>query len=84
MCDPCCLFDKRVKANSVLCLECKKWVYKRCSGVKGWLKVDGVFRCRVCVQGRVAAEATASMDDGRERVRSFVYLRDKLNAGGGV
>jgi hypothetical protein len=30
----------------------------------------------------VVADATERMDDGRERVTSFVYLRDKLNAEG--
>mgnify|MGYP003401710716 FL=1 len=65
-------------------MACRKWVHKTCSGVKGSLKkVEGVFRCRVCVQGRVVAGSTESMDDGIERVRSFVYLGDKLNAGGG-
>jgi hypothetical protein len=33
--------DKRVKVNSVLCIGCKKWVHKRCSGVKGALKKVG-------------------------------------------
>jgi hypothetical protein len=82
--DPCSVCDKRVKANSVLCVECRKWVHKRCSGVVGSLKkVEGVYRCRVCVQGRVVADVAENMGDGRERVRSFVYLGDKLNAGGG-
>ena len=36
----------------------------------------------VFVQRRVVAENTESMDDGREKVRSFVYLGDTLNARG--
>ena len=45
--DPCSVCDKRVGANSVLCVGCSKWVHKRCSGVKGSLKkVEGVFRCK--------------------------------------
>jgi hypothetical protein len=39
--DPCRVCDKRVKANSVLCIGCKKWVHKRCSGVKGVLEKVG-------------------------------------------
>jgi hypothetical protein len=43
--DPCGVCDKRVKANSVLCIGCKKWVHKRCSGVKCVLKkVEGMFK----------------------------------------
>ena len=33
--DPCGVCDKRVKATSVLCIGCQKWVHKRCSGVRG-------------------------------------------------
>jgi hypothetical protein len=66
--DPCGVCDKRVKANSVLCIGCKKWVYKRCSGVKnavtsrvrvGWMKfreMHGVLCGRkwsVKMKGRV-------------------------------
>jgi hypothetical protein len=62
--DPCGVCDKRVKDNSVMCLECRKWVHKRCSAVKGSLKkVEGVFRCRVCVQSRVVSDAAVSIDD---------------------
>ena len=82
--DPCGVCDKRVKANSVLCIGCKKWVHKRCSGVKGALKkVEGTFKCKRCVQGVINMEAQLGLSDGIERVESFVYLGDKLNAGGG-
>ena len=82
--DPCGVCDKRVKANSVLCVGCSKWVHKRCSGVKGALKkVEGVFRCKRCVSGVRLAGRGEGMKDGIERVESFVYLGDKLNAGGG-
>ena len=29
--DPCGLCSLRVKANSVLCLQCGKWIHSRCS-----------------------------------------------------
>jgi hypothetical protein len=32
--DPCGVFDRWVKANSVLCFGCNKWVHKKCSGMK--------------------------------------------------
>jgi hypothetical protein len=81
---PCGVCDKRVKANSVLCTGCQKWVHKRCSGVKGGLKkVEGMFKCKRCVNGKICKEAETGLNDGIERVESFVYLGDKLNAGGG-
>lgn len=82
--DPCGVCGKRVKANSVLCIGCQKWVHKRCSGVRGALKkVEGMFKCRRCVSGVIDMEAQLGLNDGIERVESFVYLGDKLNAGGG-
>ena len=83
--DPCGVCDKRVKANSVLCIGCQKWVHKRCSGVKGALKkVEGMFKCKRCVKGVInREEAKTGLSDGIERVESFVYLGDKLNADGG-
>jgi hypothetical protein len=82
--DPCGVCDKRVKANSVLCIGCKKWVHKRCSGVKGALKkVEGTFKCKRCVSGAMNREAETGLNDGIERVESYVYLGNKLNGGGG-
>ena len=82
--DPCGVCGKRVKANSILCAGCRKWVHKRCSGVKGALKkVEGVFRCKTCVKGVLDMEKEKGMSCGVERVDSFVYLGNKLNAGGG-
>ena len=31
---PCRICSLRVKANSVLCLQCGKWIHGRCVGVK--------------------------------------------------
>jgi hypothetical protein len=82
--DPCGVCDKRVKANSVLCIGCKKWVHKRCSGVKGALKkVEGTFKCKRCVSEAMNREVETGLNDGIERVESYVYLGNKLNAGGG-
>jgi hypothetical protein len=81
---PCGLCDNRVKANSVLCIGCNKWVHKRCSGVKGALKkVEGTFKCKRGVNGVINREAAMGLNDGIETVESYVYLGDKLNAGGG-
>ena len=82
--DPCGVCDGRVKANSVICLGCKKWVHKKCSGIKGALtKVKGQFKCKRCVDGVARSDVVEELGGGIERVESFVYLGDKLNAGGG-
>ena len=32
--DPCWVCSLRVKANSALCIQCGKWIYGRCAGMK--------------------------------------------------
>ena len=34
------------RSNSILCVKCLKWVYKRCSGIKGKLTSNVDFRRR--------------------------------------
>jgi hypothetical protein len=83
--DPCVVCDKRVKANSVLCIWCNKWVHKRCSGVKGALKkVECAFDCKRRVNGVIKREGVMGLNDGIERVERAmvrimcrVKLRDK-------
>jgi len=36
--DLCGVCRKGVESNSILCMQCKFWVHKRCCGVKGGLK----------------------------------------------
>jgi predicted GNAT family acetyltransferase len=76
--DPCSICGKRVKRNSVLCVSCGLWVHKRCSGIKGALrKVDGVYKCRKCMDGVIdEEEVEEEMGGGVEKVESFVYLGD--------
>ena len=45
--------------------------------------MEGVFRCKTCVNGVLDMGKEESMNCGVERVDSFVYLGNKLNAGGG-
>jgi hypothetical protein len=73
--DPCGVCDKRVKANSELGIGCKKWVHKRCSGVKGALKKveEGTFKCKKCVSGVINRETVIGLNDGMERVESRVF-----------
>ena len=82
--DLCGVCDKRVKANSVLCIGCEKWVHKIYGGVKCALKkLEGTFKCKRCVNGVLNRVAEKDLNDGIERVKSYVYLEDKLNADGG-
>ena len=53
------------------------------SGVKGALKVEGTFKFKRCINDVVNRDAEAGLNDGIERVESFIYLGDKLNVGGG-
>ena len=43
------VYVRRVGNNSILCHGCKKWIHKRCSGVKGSLhNASQSFICRCC------------------------------------
>ena len=33
------------------CVECLRWVHKRCSGIKGKLKNNIDFLCKRCLEG---------------------------------
>ena len=49
MVDPCGFCSLRVKANSVLCLQCGKWIHGRCAGVKRLTpRFSQDFTCRKC------------------------------------
>ena len=57
-------------------------MHEKCSGAKGLLKkMERVFQCKV--RGRVMEVVAESMNNGAGRDVGFVYLGDKLNAGGG-
>ena len=47
----CGICGKGVGRNLIQCGGCKKWVHKKCSGVKGKLKEDSGYRCAKCVGG---------------------------------
>ena len=80
---PCGVCWKGVQANSVQCTVCKKWIHKRCSGVRGDLScVADSFRCRRCDGTLQEADlAEDLMVDGEtyECVKSFCYLGDTLD-----
>src|SRR2546426_367144 len=92
---PCGICKKGVGSNSIECTGCKKWIHKKCSGIKGALKEGSNYRCTVCkgqtgstegVKGPellLGGEAGASRTRVRRgRLRWFGYVERMV--GGGV
>jgi hypothetical protein len=44
---PCSVCRRNVKRNSIECVVCKKWVHKKCSGVKGKLMTKKISVLRL-------------------------------------
>ena len=75
-------------SNAIFCGGCKRWVHKKCSGIKGPLRPDPEFRCARCLgTARAIDEREVSeVEVGNEKlevVPEFCYLGDMLSAGGG-
>jgi hypothetical protein len=89
---PCAICSKGVGSNSIRCGECKLWVHKKCSGVKGRVKADIDYHCKKCKNGTVNIMAETSnkekclMENGvsLDCVEEFCYLGDMLSCGGGA
>ena len=85
--DPCAKCSKKVMANSVMCTKCGEWVHGGCSKMKrvtSTLAKD--FVCELCFdtkEGTVEPGKEISFFDQVDFVKSFCYLRDRLNACGG-
>ena len=83
--DPCGVCSLRIKANSVLCVQCGMWIHGRCAGVKRvTLKVSRYFTCIKC-EGNIgeAVEQERKLCVEVETVRKFIYVGDMVSAGGG-
>ena len=88
---PCGVCRKGVGDNSILCVECLRWVHKRCSGISGKLKSNEDFHCRRCLEGEhglfqsvLLKEVVTEPNVKLECVPKFCYLGDTLGEGGGV
>ena len=46
--DPCGMCGKGVRGNSIQCVDCSKWIHKRCSGYKGVLREGLQNQCPRC------------------------------------
>ena len=83
--DECGVCNLRTKANSVLCVQCGKWIHGTCAGVKMVApKFSRNFTCRKC-EGNIeeAVGQEWKLRDEVETVREFTYLGDSVSAGGG-
>ena len=86
---PCGVCQSGVgSSNAIFCGGCKRWVHKKCSGIKGPLSPDPEVRCARCLgTARAIDEREVSeVEVGNEKlevVPEFCYLGDMLSAGGG-
>ena len=88
---PCGVCGTGVGVNSIMCTKCKRWIHKRCSGIKGSLTGhEEDFTCRKCrgVMPRpsVVGDGENLEVDGQRYgvVSSFCYLGDVVDGGGGA
>ena len=82
--DPYVACSWRVKANSVFCVHCGKWIHGSCASVKMVTQISRNFACRKCewnIGERVEMEET--LVDEIKTVMEFTYLGDSVSAGGG-
>ena len=49
--DPWSVFRKGVPSKTILCMVCRRWVHKKCSGISGKLKNNIDFHCKRCLEG---------------------------------
>ena len=90
---PCGVCRKGVGRNSIQCHACKKWIHKKCSGIKGRLVEGMKFSCGTCrnkLSKKVGPEKVGEndvvmlQDAVFEKVDKFCYLGDMIGAGGGA
>src|SRR5208282_5968630 len=77
---PCGICKKGVGRNSICCTKCKKWIQKKCSGIRGRLETVVGFQCTNCSQGLVAETISQKLypiklnGDSLECVDKFCYF----------
>ena len=78
---PCGICGKGVQTNNVKCTVCKRWIHKRCSGVRGNLSLVGDgFRCEGTSQEDYLDEDLVLHGETYGSVKSFCYLGEDLAA----
>ena len=84
---PCGVCKRGVGRNSILCGTCRKWVHHKCSGLKGRLKDNNSFKCKICIGGQQdkvseKRELVLGVGSTLEMVDRFCYLGASIGAGG--
>ena len=82
--DPCGVGERRIKADSVLCMKCGNWVRGKCAKIK---TVTARFATRfVCLRCKRIREgikhSIENLCDEVETESGFCYLEDRPNASG--
>ena len=82
---PCEVYSLRVKANSVLCVQCGKWIHSRCARVKRvtskfYGKCEGNIGEAVVQEEKLCNEVETV---SKFTVREFTYLGVMASAGAG-
>ena len=77
-----------MEANSISCSQCKFWVHKKCSGIKGRVNVTPDYVCPRCLDQACPIDGspiTQVESDGTllDLEASFCYLGHLLSPGGG-
>ena len=86
---PCGVCQSGVgSSNAIFFGGCKRWLHKKCSGIKGPLRPDPEFRCARCLGAARAIDEreVSEVEVGNEKlevVPEFCCLGDMLSAGGG-
>ena len=83
---PCGVCNKGVGRNSIKCDSCKRWVHKKCSGIRGRLRAGMSFQCARCKNPKTSNKANTVLQQGVEfeQVDKFCYLGDMFQNGGGA
>jgi len=84
---PCGACGRGVGSNSLQCTSCKKWVHRKCSGIKGsmYKVIIKLFICRGGVNPETGTGCTSvdiGGDANLELVDKFSYLGDMLSVNG--
>ena len=79
---PCGVCWEGVRANSILCLRCKKWVHKSCLSIRESLRNCKDFICKTCWT-IAEADHPFPICITIETVIEFCYLGDIIGQAGG-
>ena len=85
MVDPCGVCSFGVMSNSVLCLQCGRWIHGWCAGVKRVNKIFAKIYMQKIYDGNIgeAVLQEEKLCDEVETVREFPHLSDRVSACGG-